>query len=64
MAELLPDGSKEGLTVEFEGWQEDLFRRSLPTPLIVHRAGARVLPDNADFLDVTVDYRSHRWVDG
>ncbi len=36
---------KQGLTIEFEGWQENLFRRSKPTTIIVHRPKTRVIPD-------------------
>lgn len=36
---------KKGLMFEFEGWQEQLFRRSIPTTIIVHGAGSRPIPD-------------------
>lgn len=50
---------KKGLTFEFEGWQEQLWRRSLPTTLIIHRAGSRPIPDVGgklvtDSLDLSV----------
>ena len=50
---------KKGLTIEFEGWQEQLFRRSIPTTIIVHRAGSRPIPDVGgklvtDSLDLSV----------
>lgn len=55
----LVDQKKKGLTFEFEGWQDYLYDRGLPTTIIVHRAGSRPIPDVGgklvtDSLDLSV----------
>jgi len=36
---------RKGISYEYEGWQEDLYRRSMPSTIIIHKPGTRVLPD-------------------
>ncbi len=39
------DDVKKGISYEYEGWQEELYRRSMPSTIIIHKPGTRVLPD-------------------
>lgn len=56
--------AKKGISYEYEGWQENLYRRSMPSTIIIHKPGTRVVPDAGgklvtDSLDLGVVMSEH-----